>query len=292
MTYNGDATLVHEAQDIIGESPVWDEPNGILHRVDIAGRALHTWAPGSGATTVREFDGEVAAVVLTTDGRRLVAVERDLWLLDGDDARVLTSLDVSDDFRFNDCQADPRGRLWLGTISRSRDVGASALYRMEPDLTFRRMADATLANGIAWSPAGDRLFFVETWLRRIDVYDFGLETGELSGGRPLVQFEPDAGTPDGLAVDAEGGVWVALFRGWSVRRYLPGGELDRDIRLPVSNAAAVAFGDHDLRRLYVTTGTAGLDAERLAAEPGVGGIWALRPGMTGLEPYRCALPGS
>jgi sugar lactone lactonase YvrE len=189
----------------------------------------------------------------------------------------------------NDGACDPRGRLWAGTMSTVREAGAAALYRVEPGGGPERvLAGTTVSNGLGWSPAGDRMYFIDSPTQRIDVLRYDGETGTLHGRRALVEVPAEAGLPDGMSVDADGCLWVCLFGGAAIHRYAPDGRLLAVARLPVSNPTSLTFGGRELDVLYVTTARHKLTPEQLLAEPLAGAVFALRPGATGLPVARFA----
>ena len=160
--------------------------------------------------------------------------------------------------------------------------GGAALYRLDAVGTLTPVISGlTTSNGLGWSPDGTKLYYVETPTRRIDVFDYDARVGAVSARRAFADLADEGGRPDGLTVDAEGGVWVALIRGGTLHRYCPDGRLDAVVALPTSHATSCAFGGPGLADLYVTTARARLtDAER-AVQPLAGRLLRLRPGVTG-----------
>jgi sugar lactone lactonase YvrE len=279
------------AADHLGEGPYWDERRGELLRVDITRGRIHAWSPITHRTATEELDGEVSAVVPRAQAPGwVVAAGHRLLLRDGEREQTLGTVERDrPDNRFNDCKCDPQGRLWAGTMSKRRAAGTAALYRLAPHGEIERaIAGTTISNGLAWSPAGDRMYFVDSTTQRIDVLDFDASTGAVANRRALVDVDRRHGLPDGLTVDAEGGIWVCLFGGGAVRRYSPEGVLEAAIALPVSNPTSPVFGGADLRTLYVTTARHRLSADRLAVEPLAGAVLALEPGVRGLPGNRFA----
>ncbi len=294
------------AGDQLGEGPFWDDRTGELLRVDITAGRVHAWDPASDRVRTRAFEGEVGAVVPRAEAPGwVVAVGRTLVLCEAPAAhteaaapteagaaptRPLAAVEPDrPGNRFNDCACDPQGRLWAGTMSKAREPGAAALYGLSPGGEIERVISATtISNGLGWSPAGDRMYFVDSTTQRVDVLDFDGATGAVSARRPLVQIDPRDGLPDGMAIDAEGGIWVCLFGGGAVHRYSPEGVLDAAIALPVTNPTSPAFGGADLRTLYVTTARHHLSPAQLAAEPLAGDVLALDPGVRGTAAHRFA----
>jgi sugar lactone lactonase YvrE len=277
-----DVDVAVRARAELGEGPRWIA--GRLAWVDILAGTLHRLDPATGSQRSMTFDDALGMVAPRGQGGLLAAVGRSVVLLD-EDSEEVARVDLPDeppDNRVNDGRCDPAGRLWIGTMRADGDGAAGSLYRVDPDLSVRRVAtDLGISNGIDWSPDGERMYHVDSATGRVDVYDFEVRQGLASGRRALVAVPEDQGVPDGLVVDAEGGIWVAFHGGWAVRRYTPDGSLDREVPMPVAQPTAVAFGGEDLADLYVTTATEGLDADDLEDQPLAGSVLRLRPGVTG-----------
>jgi sugar lactone lactonase YvrE len=284
-----DVRIALDAGDQLGEGPFWDGERGELLRVDISRGLVHGWDPGDGAGWRREVDGEVGAAIPRAGGAGLLLAVGHRILLDhGTDVRVLARAEehVAAN-RFNDCKCDPQGRLWAGTMSKERAPGTAALYRLAPGGEIELVVPATtISNGLGWSPAGDRMYFVDSTTQRIDVFDFDPAGGSIAGRRTFAEIDPGDGLPDGLTVDAEGGVWLCLFGGGALRRYGEDGRLEAQVDLPVTNPTSPVFGGPDLRTLYVTSARHRLSGAQLEAEPLAGAVLALEPGVTGLPGNR------
>lgn len=200
----------------------------------------------------------------------------------GEHTRLASAEEGLHHTRFNDCRCDARGRLWAGTMSRERIAGSAGLYRLEAGGELEQViAATTISNGIGWSPDGSRMYFVDSTTQRIDVFDYDLGAGAVANRRVFAEIAPADGLPDGLTVDAGGGVWLCLFGGGALRRYAPDGTLEQHVRLPVTYPTCPVFGDRDLGTLYVTTARHRLDLRERAREPAAGAVLALRPGATG-----------
>jgi sugar lactone lactonase YvrE len=185
--------------------------------------------------------------------------------------------------RINDGAVDSRGRFWAGTMNMAERQGAGALYRLDTDRTLTKvLSGVTISNGICWNADDSRMYFIDTPRRGIDMFEFDADNGTISDGVRLANIPAEQGLPDGMVIDAEGFLWVALWDGAAVHRYTPFGELDRVIPIPTSRPTKVAFGGDDLGDLYITTASTGLSPEQLAAEPNAGGLFRLRPGVVGM----------
>jgi sugar lactone lactonase YvrE len=280
---------IHSA-DRLGEGSVWLEDAQALFWVDIAGGLARRWDSQSGHVASTCFPGEVSAVVPCRQGGAVVALGHELFLLDGEvgaeqDAILHTLARAESDRpqnRFNDCRCDPQGRLWAGTMSKAREPGAAGLYRLQAGGELELVLGATtLSNGMAWSPDGQSMYFIDSVTQRIDVFDFDGSEGTISDRRCLAQIDPQDGMPDGMTVDAEGGVWVCLFGGGAVRRYGSGGNLEAHIPLPVPHPTCPAFGGHDLSTMFITTTRHRLSPKQLLDLPDAGSVLSLRPGVSG-----------
>lgn len=284
------ATIAVPGPDQLGEGPVWDDRSGELVWVDISGRLIHRWNPVTDTTTSVTTEADVGAVVLCEDGAMVVALECELWRVGVDGRRTLLGdVEPKPGVRFNDCRADPRGRLWAGTLHRDRAAGVAALYRLDPGGELELVVpDRTISNGIGWSPDGGTMYYIDSTAQRVVSYEYDLDSGGLGQQAIFTEVDPSAGLPDGLTVDAEGGVWVCLFSGAKVRRYSVDGALDQEIALPLTNPTCPGFGGADLHTMYITTARHRLTAEQLEREPNAGAVLQLDVGVAGLPAYRFA----
>jgi sugar lactone lactonase YvrE len=184
--------------------------------------------------------------------------------------------------RFNDGAVDSAGRLWAGTMERHGAPGSGTVYRIDAELRCMPViTEVSISNGIDWSLDGRSMYYVDTPTRRVDVFDFEPGNGTIGNRRTFVEVTGTPGRPDGLTVDAEGHVWVAIFGGWSVLRYAPDGSPAGRVDLPVSNITSCAFGGKDLGQLFITTATDGLTAEERDRQPLAGALFSASPGVHG-----------
>ncbi|MER6815798.1 SMP-30/gluconolactonase/LRE family protein [Spirillospora sp. NPDC000708] len=238
----------------LGEGPNWHAAGGVLLWVDILGNEVHAYDPATGADTVRHTAQHVGAARPRAGGGLVVNLRDGVGLYDPDGSFRWLAEHPVPGCRGNDAAVGPDGAFWAGTMRYDEAPGGGRLRRVLPDGgTTTVLDDVTVSNGIAWSPDGRLMYYVDTPTRRIDVFDFRPEEG--ATGRRVFVSVP--GLPDGLTVDAEGRLWVALWGGGRVLCYTPAGGLDRTVEVPATQTTACAFGGPDLRDLYVTTAAAG-----------------------------------
>ena len=260
-----------DVRALLGEGPRWDARRQHLVWVDINGRALHVFDPARGHDRAITLDNRPGAAAPMTDGRILVALADRLVALDLDNESLetLVVLPHGPEMRMNDGVCDPAGRFWVGSMELDEAPDRAALYRFAGGVLDVVLEPVSLSNGLGWSPDARLMYYVDSPTYAIDVFDFELATGTPTGRRRFAGIERGAGVPDGLAVDDEGGVWVALWGGFAVRRYTPDGQLDRVIEVPAEHVTACAFGGADRRSLFITT--AAPDGRVYVTEPGIGG---------------------
>jgi sugar lactone lactonase YvrE len=261
-----------------GEGPVWSDRWGGLRWVDmLAGDILSL--DGDGTVLRRHVGGVAAALRPRRDGGAVIAVERGFTLEDADGTLAPMAPVWSDPgVRMNEGGCDPDGRFWCGSMAYDQAPGRGALYRLDPDGAVRRILDGvTISNGLDWSPDGSLAYYDDTATHRVDVFDYDRVTG-LTARRPFVRL-PDDANPDGLTVDAEGGVWVALFGGGAVHRYTPAGALDVVVEVPTAQVTACTFGGPRLDELFVTTSREGMAADD---DPLAGALFRAEVGVPGL----------
>ncbi|MFG3099139.1 SMP-30/gluconolactonase/LRE family protein [Streptomyces sp. NPDC048182] len=263
----------------LGEGPTWDPAAERLIWVDVLGARVHTWHPATGRRTVRTTGQHVGAAKPRAGGGLVLNLRDGVGLLDpGTDVFRWLHRERVPGRRANDAAVAPDGSLWAGTMRYDEAAGGGTLARLTGEGRVSAVLDAVaVSNGIGWSPDGRLMYYVDSPTRRVDVFDHDAE-GRLTGRRPLAAVEEGAGFPDGLTVDADGCVWVALWEGGAVRRYTPAGRLDRTVPLPVRRVTACAFGGPSLTDLYVTTARTG----PAAPHPLAGSVLVVPDAGTGL----------
>lgn len=267
------------AEAALGEGPTWDSASSTLLWVDILAGEVHRYAPSRDDDAVLVVPQHVGAAKPRSRGGLVLNLRDGIALMDRDGTKTWLVYWERPGVRGNDAAVDPSGRLWAGTMRYDEGEGGGWFARVEPDGSAKVVLDkVTISNGVGWSPDGTRMYYIDTPLRRIDVLDFDQATGEVANRRPLCAVDGTDGFPDGLCVDQDGCVWVALWGGGALRRYTPDGVLDREVAVPVDQPTACCFGGPDLTDLYVTSARVGLDEAALAARPLSGSVLVL-PGI-------------
>ena len=278
--------LVWPLQALLGEGPVWLPEEGALRFVDIKAGRLHRHVPASGAQEATELGGQPSFVVPASDGSLVVGSGCQILSVEKGSAAatVLAEIPMPAHNRTNDATVDGQGRLWFGTMDDEERLPTGALWCLDRGVLHRMVGEAVVTNGPAITRDGQTLYHVNSGERTIWRYTIG-DGPSLQDGEVFLQLTEANGYPDGVVLDSEDCLWVALWDGWGVRRYAPSGDLLMTVALPCARVTKIAFGGADLRTAYVTTASVGLDAAALAAQPLAGGLFAFEVPVAG-----CALP--
>lgn len=285
----GDVETVVDRRSLVGEGAVWDARRQRLLWVDILGHLLFIYDPATGKNRGINLLQAVGTVVPRAKGGVVVALHNGFARLDPETERMTPIADPEADLpgnRFNDGKCDPAGRLWAGTMAFDgmNDREQGALYCLDADgAVTRKLGRISISNGIVWSADARTMYFIDTVKNDVRAFDYDLETGAIANERVTVRNDGD-GHFDGMTIDAEGMVWIALFGGGAVKRYDPQtGEHLATIELPVSCVTSCAFGGPDLDQIYVTSGSYRLTAAELAEQPLAGSLFRVVPGVLGVR---------
>jgi sugar lactone lactonase YvrE len=284
------AELVADVRATLGEGPVWDDREQCIWWVDILGESIHRTDPLTGHDDVVPVGQMVGALGLRQNGGLVVAARDGFIAIDPASGRIERLADVEADrpsSRMNDGKVDPQGRFWAGTTDIDHRPGLGTLYRLDADHTVTPMlTDVAISNGLDWTADSATMYFIDTPTRRIDRLSFEPSTGSISDRRPAVSIRPGAGGPDGMTLDAEDHLWVALWDGWAVERYSPNGDLELRVDVPAAQTSSCTFGGPELDALYITTAQKDFPAGGMADQPHAGGLFACRPGVRGRPAHR------
>ncbi len=282
--------ILVDAHATLGEGPVWDDQQQRLLWVDILPGLVHRFDPATGRDDIFRAGKPAGAAGLRADGGLVMAVEDGFAVLDRDWQRpeqVAVIEHTGPRARFNDGKCDPAGRFLAGTMAYDLTPGAGSLYRLDPDRSVTMLLPhVTISNGLCWTGAGTTVYYIDSPSQGIDAFDYDTGTGQLANRRRVAEVPRDAGLPDGMTIDADGCLWVALYGGSAVCRYTPAGKLDATVSFPAANITCPVFGGPGLGVLYVTSARDGLDEAQLAAQPHAGAVFAADVGTSGLPATR------
>jgi len=271
---------------VLGEGPVWDDRHAALVWVDLHGCAVRRYHPATGREEICPTPSRVGAIIPRSRGGYVVNLEDGFWTLD-DGFRTLEprlSLPaMSAPVWMNDAKCDPAGRLWAGVVRRDIARDGGALFRLDPDWTLTRIIDGvTLSNGLGWSPDGATMYHADSRKGVVWAYRFAPDDGTPSDPTVFTAIPEAAGSPDGLSIDCDGGLWLAIWDAYLLRRYRPDGQVDQEIRLPPRRVSSCAFGGADGRDLYITTARAEISEEEAVATS-AGCLFVTRSTSSGIE---------
>ena len=285
--------LVLDARAQIGESAIWVAEGNLLYWADIKAPALHRTQLDTMTTHTWDLPAEIGAYALDGRGRALVALRTGLYWLDL--ATRALSLQVIAPFdskiiRFNEGACDSQGRFWIGTMTDPVDGSGGAqegsLYSFTSAEGLVAHSDfAFLANGMAWSVDESVFYLSHSYARKVFAFPYDKQTGTLGNRTEFIPFVSEDGIPDGAAIDSQGGYWCAIHGGGRLHRYTASGQLDQVVPMPVSQPTMCCFVGKKLDELYVTSAREKLQPEQLKQEPLAGGIFRLRPDISGQRKY-------
>ena len=282
--------LVLEAKSELGEGPSWDSKNGVLYWVDIFRGIVHVYDPDESKDKVVRAGRYVSSVVPRRSGGVAVTLQHGFYTLDMEREKPSLLAEVEENLarnRFNDGKCDPTGRFWAGTMDIEEKSPLGALYVLEGGKGVKKVLEGvTISNGLGWSPDKRTMYYIDTPTRRVFAFDYSERTGEIENRRTAIDMSDQPGSPDGMAVDEEGMIWVAHWGGGRVTRFDPRtGKALEHAEMPASQVTSCCFGGEGLRQLYVTTARAGLGPDAVTREPQAGGLFMIEADVRGLPTF-------
>jgi sugar lactone lactonase YvrE len=282
------AELVLDAKTELGEGSIWQPEEKKLYWIDIEGRSFHVYDPGAKKDMQFNVGARPGTVVPVQGGGALIALQTGVYYLDtktGGLKLFSPALFDTAHIRFNDGKCDPAGRFWVGTMALNFRKGAAVLYRIDLDKSVHQVLDSvTISNGLVWTADRKTMYYNDTPTGTIQGFDYDDKTGAISNRRTVVRIPAGGGGPDGMTIDANGNLWVALWGSGSVGEFDPrSGKLLQTVRVPAPNVSSCAFGGEDLGTLFITTARSGLSAQQLKQFPLSGGLFSVRPGVKGVK---------
>lgn len=286
MAFNDDrARCVWNVGALLGEGPVWDARDGTVWFVDIETPAIHRYRLADEGHRSWTPPFRVTALWPRAAGGFVAHSERGFLIADPVAGRYELFHDTEPQLpgnRSNDGKIDPAGRFWSGTMDDAKLEASGALYRLDRDRRVHRIDDGyRITNGPAFSPDGRIMYHTDTIARTVYAFDVA-DDGGVSNKRIFLKFgDETVGNPDGMNVDSEGGLWIAFWGGWVVRRYAPDGHLIEERRIPAAQVTSMVFAGERLDRMFVTSAAVGL--ERTGEHAFAGGLFEVAdPGVTGI----------
>lgn len=283
------AELAVQLECNVGEGPFWDAAEQKLYFVDIVNKQVKIYSPASQSVETVQFEQEISAVFLDQQSELIVAARDGIFRAsrDGFLQTLLAPIELEDtSIRCNDGKCDANGRMWVGTMAFDFTEGAATLFTFDSKILKEVVPDLTVSNGIGWSLDQTKMYFIDSVTKRVDIFDFDLERGELKNRRVFVSLTDLDAFPDGLTTDEDGGVWVALFGGGEVRRFDANGNLTHIVELPVRQVTSCCFGGADMSELFITTAQNGMDSEAVTREPLAGSLFRVQTSFKGSKSNR------
>jgi sugar lactone lactonase YvrE len=263
----------------LAEGPVWDHRNNTLWWVDILSGNLHSFNQENGKSKTYSIGQYIGAAIPCKDNELVLAAHQGFYMFDPDKQKLTPLGDLqleSADFRFNDGKCDAMGRFWAGTMQLQAQQPDGILYCLSKGQSAKKLDGVWCSNGIAWSLDQTKMYYIDSLTHKLQVFDFDLQTGDISNGVDLIVFEKSMGYPDGMTIDENGNLWICFYDGSKVCCFEPktGTEITR-IEMPVQRPTSCTFGGPNMDLLYITT------AEK-KEDPLGGSIFVAHPKVKGL----------
>lgn len=281
------AELVLDAKATLGEGSIWQPNENKLYWIDIEGKTLHIYDPVSKEDKILPLGSRVGTVVPLQGGGAVVALQSGIQKIDTKTGRlsfITNPLPDTVNLRYNDGKCDPAGRFWVGTLALDSRRRGAVLWRLDKDKSVHLMLDSvSISNGIVWTADKKTMYYNDTPTGTVQGFDYDDKTGAITNRRIAVKIPRGMGSPDGMTIDADGNLWVALWGGGCVGKFNPlTGELLQKVTVPAPNVSSCAFGGKNLETLYITTARAWVNADKLKEFPSSGGLFSVKPGVRGV----------
>jgi L-arabinonolactonase len=280
------AEIALGCRNLHGEGVLWDDREGRLWWTDIHGKMLWWFEPEGKKSASIAMPDRVCCFAPRRKGGLIVAFAKSVAFFDPDSgsiSEICRFEPEQSETRLNDGRTDRQGRFIAGGMNEGSGAPSSTVLRVNSDASVTTViSGVSCANSTCFSPDGRRMYFADSPVREIWVYDYDVEMGVPANRRILVDLKGESGFPDGSCVDEEGAVWNAVWEGRRVIRVLPDGTVDRVVEVPTLKPTCCAFGGADLATLFITTSRLGSTPEQLAADPSAGALFSFRPGVRGV----------
>ncbi len=290
------AEVAYPIQALLGEGSYWDQDNQRLLWVDILGHKIYTFDPNTNVNTGFDLGQDIGTVVMTNSGIWAYADQNGIGFFDpktGDKKEGIKPELNNVGIRFNDGKCDPRGTFWVGSMAYDCTEGAGTLYEFDGKGNVKqKITNTTISNGLVWSGDSTHFYFIDSMTHQVHQYDYDLITGDITNKKVVATIEKDRGYPDGMAIDSEDHLWVALFDGGKVIRINPEtGETVFEVAVPAPKVTSCAFGGINLDELFITTARDQMNLEQLETYPHSGSLFKVNVPFKGMLPYKMSMSG-
>lgn len=288
---NSKADVLYASQCILGESPLWHSERKSCFWVDIENGILYEYNWIKQTTRDWKFNYRLTLVLQGKGNQLILALDAKIARFDLETEQIEWLVDVDRDskIRCNDGACDSQGRLWVGTMHLEQKHGAGALYCIENNLkVHKKLSNTTISNGIAWSLDNKRLYFIDSPTQTVQSFIFEQKTGEIIFEKNVIPIPDEMGSPDGMAIDEEGMLWIAQWGGFGIYRWNPrNGNLIEKIEVPVPQVSSCVFVGENLDYLLITTARENMKDEELKRYPKSGDVFLVRVGVRGVLSNKC-----
>lgn len=288
ITDTQEVGLEYDAKAQLGEGAFWNYQTQELYWVDIEGRKLHIYSPSKKTNKSFDVPSRIGTVVPKDGGHAVIALEDGIYTINTENGELSLLSDVESDKpfnRFNDGKCDPMGRLWVGSMNFDAKSKTAALYLVDSEgKTEKKLDSVMISNGIVWTSDKKTMYYADTPLGNIRAFDYDNETGNITNERVVIVVADSLGSPDGMAIDVNDELWVALWGGSAVGHFNPKtGKLIEKIDVPAQNVTSCAFGGKDLDILYITTASLYMSEGNDERYPKAGSLFRYYPSVKGVK---------
>ena len=285
------AELAYPIRAIVGEGSYWDQVNQRLLWVDILDHKIYAYDPETRSNSGFDLGQDIGTVVMTESGLWAYADQNGIGFFNPKTGEKTDGAKPEEDntkIRFNDGKCDPRGTFWAGTMAYSCEKGAGILYEFDgKGKVKQKIMNTTISNGLVWNDVNTKFYFIDSLTYEVHEYDYDINTGDIQNKKVIARINEKIGLPDGMAIDSENHLWVAIFDGGKVFRINPEtGETVFEVIVPAPKVTSCAFGGPNLDELYITTACYEMNEEQLAAYPYSGSLFKVKVPFKGVLPNK------
>lgn len=281
------ASSLNNPKSILGEGAIWSSFHNAFFYIDIEGKKVCKIDLISKITKEQQLHEKIGTVVLTEDGRLILGLENSISIFDFDTNKLQELVKLEPEIptnRSNDGKCDASGKLWIGTMNHEAKGKAGTLYRFDSTEIIKKIKNRKVSNGICWSIDNTKMYYIDSYDYNIKKYDFDLDSGTITNESIIVEMNNPAFTPDGMTIDFQGMLWVAMWGEGCVNRYDPNsGELLGKVIVNAPNVSSCAFGGTNMTQLLITTASTALTPLQFTNFPESGTLFLVDLEIKGME---------